>query len=204
MIGPGDAVRVYFDTSIDCVQKLWNGSPQAVATATDGTPVPLVATACKDSWGGSMSVKSSQQHTSPTLWADLKLPTDAALAGKTLNLTVTMPVRYPTMGGGNAFVDGATTATLTRELKLSSAGTGHTYWLTFWAMVGGSVLLAVAGLMLSRGAAALKAAAPDTRVTPIRETDEESADYRRRGEDEEDDRPRRRPLRDEDEGDWKK
>ena len=85
----------------------------------------------------------------------------------------------------------------------SSAGAGHTYWLTFWAMVGGSVLLAFAGTMLSVSAGKLRQAAPDTRVVPIRETDEESADYRRRPTGEDDQAPRR-PIRDEDDGEWKK
>lgn len=205
VVGPGDTVRVYFDTSIDCVSKLWSGSPQATATA-GGKSITLSATASNDTWGMQMSVKNSQKNTRPTLWADVTIPKDDALAGQTLALTVKMDVRYPTMQGGNNFGDGRTQATLTRDLRLSAVSAGASYRLTFWAMVGGAVLMAVAGVILSTSAGALKQQAPDTRVVPVRDTDGETADYRRRdAEDDEDAPPPRRPSRDEDEaGEWKK
>lgn len=204
VVGPGDRVRVYFDTRIDAVQSRWSGIPTATATLADGRRVSLPATSKSDSWGGQMSVKSSEKNTHPTLWADLTLGADIP-PGAALKIDVTMDVRYPTMGGGNNFVDGSTRATLKRDLALSSAGAGHTYWLTLWAMIGGAVLLAVGGLMLSLSAGAMRQQAPDTRVFAIRDTDEKSADYRRRAEaDDEEAPPRRRPVRDDDEGDWKK
>jgi hypothetical protein len=202
--GPGDRVRVYFDTRIDCVQSRWSGSPTATATLADGRRVSLPATSKSDSWGGSLYVKSSEKSTHPSLWADVTLPADLP-PGTTLQLDVTMDVRYPVMGGGNNFTDTSTRATLARGLALSSAGAGHTHWLTLWGMIGGAVLLAVVGLMLYLSAAGMRQRAPDTRVIAIRDTDEESADYRRRADSDADDSPpRRRPARDDDEGDWKK
>ena len=186
VIGPGDRVRVYIGKPITCVQSRWTGVAAATAKLADGRTVSVPVQTQSDSWGNSISVKSSEKDTRPTLWADVTLPPEAA--GQKVNLDVQMAVRYPTMGIGNMFNETATTASHSRELVLSSARAGHTYWLTFWAMAGGSVLLALAGRMLSRAAGGLKEFAPDNRVAPIREGG------------------RRRPPSDDDadEGDWKK
>ena len=175
VVGLGDTVHLVFDTRIDCVQSLWSGGARA-GTTVDGRWVPLPTVTQTSDWEVQMSVKSGERHTSPVLWADVMVPSDPALAGQTLALTVSMPVRFPTMGGGNAFDDQVAQATLNRDLYVSAAGARQVYWLTFWTMVVGALLMAVAGVVLSTSANSLKAAAPDTRVTPIRETDEESAD----------------------------
>ena len=109
-----------------------------------GKTFAVPATAANDTWGLEMRVKSSEKITRPTIWSDITLPKDADLAGQGIVVKAVMEVRYPTMQGGNNFGEGQATALLNRELKLSSAGTGGTYFLTFWAMLGGSVLLAFA------------------------------------------------------------
>lgn len=184
VIGPGDRVRIYMGKPINCVQSLWTGVATATAQLADGRTVSVPVQTRSDTWGNEMRVKSSEKDTRPTLWADVTLPPEAA--GQKVQLDVKMVVRYPTMGIGNNFTETATPTSQNRVLVVSSAGAGHTYWLTFWAMVAGSVLLAFAGWMLSRAARGLREFAPDTRIAPIREGSG------------------RRSASDEDENDWKK
>jgi|GEM_PF-5235118 len=115
VLGPGDTFRISFPDKIDCVKSTWAGTPQL----TWDQPLNGAAVfSNNDSWGMSMSVKSSEMHTHPTLWADVKLPPNPDLQDKELSGTITMSVRYPRAEAGDRMSTQTTNVTKTFKVKL--------------------------------------------------------------------------------------
>ncbi|MFO0879359.1 MAG: hypothetical protein U0840_18590 [Gemmataceae bacterium] len=219
--GPGDTPYVYFSEKLSSVKAYWNGNPRVtVLNANDvGGPVTIGATSKTDSWGNTISVKSSEKNSSFTPWARLAIPADPRLAGKTLQLQIDMTVNFPKVMGSNTWQQSSQNVTQKTTLTLSAPGRGGLYKTSFWAgFVGGCALLFLgAGLLPVFSNAFGKTAHPTDIFVPGGQTPEEngdeevrdaeavveeveepqrrgirSSDNRRRDDDEEDDRPRRR------------
>lgn len=169
VISPGDTVRVYFPTSIDAVDGKWNGSPTVTVTDDGGAgPIAVAASSNSNSWGAGMNVKQGDEHTSPTIWADLTFPANDQLVGKTIKVTVDMRVLYPKAQGTQTFDDATTNTKLSAAFGFAPKGAADTYFLSYWASVLGGVVLLVGGILLASRASALRTLAPPTKVTPIR------------------------------------
>lgn len=188
VLSPGDSVTVWFPDRIQAVKGLWSGSPRVTVVNDGGAgPLNISATASRDNWGNTISGKSVS-NSSPNLWAELKVPDNAALAGKTIEVRVDMDLNYPT-AIGNTFDNVTGKVTGTKKLTFAAAGASGTYRLSFWLAILGAVLVAVCGFGLAASAGALrKLAAPAT----VEQFEKDGGRRRRDDDEDEDDRPRRR------------
>lgn len=164
VLGPGDTFRVSFPNQIDCVKSLWRGSPQL----TWDQPVNGAAVFSESDTWGDMSVKSSELHTHPTLWADVKLPPNPDLQDKQLSGTITMLVEYPYATGLNTMEDRTSTVTTKFQVKLSKVNAWRSF-RTFWwvGLIGSSVLTMLAGWGFARLAARMKWDSPPDLVESL-------------------------------------
>lgn len=165
VLGPGDTFRISFPDKIDCVKSTWAGSPQL----TWDQPLNGAAVfSNNDSWGMSMSVKSSEMHTHPTLWADVKLPPNPDLQDKELSGTITMSVRYPRAEAGDRMSTQTTNVTKKFKVKLSKVNAWSSFRTFWWAGLGSSILLTLlAGWGFARLAARMKWDSPPDLVESL-------------------------------------
>lgn len=166
VMGPGDTFRIEFPDKIDCVRSTWAGTP---AIAFDGpAPANVRVASSTDTWGMSMSVKSSEMHTSPTLWADVTLPADDALANKELSGRVTMQVRFPQAMGANGMQTRETTVAKPFKVTLATVNAWKTFRTAWWVGALSSVLTAaLAGWGFARLAARMKWNSPPDLVESL-------------------------------------
>lgn len=165
VLGPGDKFRISFPNDIDCVRNTWSGTPQLV---WDQPVNGAAVTSNNDSWGMSMSVKSSEMHTHPTLWADVKLPPNPDLQDKELSGTITMQVRYPQAMGANGMQTRDTTVTKKFKVKLSKVNAWSSFRTFWWAgLIASAVLTMLAGWGFARLAARMKWDSPPDLVESL-------------------------------------
>ncbi|MBN9123068.1 MAG: hypothetical protein J0I06_28670 [Planctomycetes bacterium] len=166
VLGPGDTFRVSFPDKIDCVNSTWSGAP---VVAFDGAPVPGAAASSNSAtWGASMSVKSSQAHTAPTLWADVKLPPNPDLQDRELAGTVTMQVRYPQAVGPSNMQTRETTVTKKFAVRLSKVNAWRSFRTFWWAgLCASAVLAGMAGVGFAQLAARMKRDSPPDLVESL-------------------------------------
>jgi hypothetical protein len=165
--GPGDETTLYLSESIESIKGYWRGTASATATI-DGEPdaaeVPVSAVTEDDSWGNSISAKSSEKSSGSRLWVTLTLPDREDLTGKTLDLSIELTATYP-VSQGNMFDESTDTFHETAELQVASAGAGKTYNTLWWGgTLGGAAVLLAMTLSLKRAAKSLKKKALPTTV----------------------------------------
>jgi hypothetical protein len=194
--GPGDEVYTYFPDRISSVKGYWNAQANAqVVNANEaGLASPqLRVTSKTDSWGNSISVKSSEKNSSSRLWASVLLPRDPNLAGQTLRIKIDMMVTYPAMQG-NGFENVQSSFNYTANLRLSAPQSGSQYRACWWGgMLTGLVLALLSGLLLAKLADSFKKRALPTNIfEPRQDEDEDDGRGRQRQaeDDRDDDRPR--------------
>jgi len=155
--GPGDQTTIYLPEKIHSVKGYWNGEPRVVArnAAALGLRAPeIAAVSSKDSWGGTISAKSSQKDNTSTPWTTLTLPTEpATLPGKTAQLVIDLSVTYPQLvGDRTSWQTMRQTMHTDADLTLAPAHAGALYWnLWFYGLLVGSLLLLGAVLLLKSG-----------------------------------------------------
>jgi hypothetical protein len=232
VVGPGDKLTVYFPGSIDCIKSTWNASGTAtVSVDGESTTYPATLRSKSETWGNTMSWKSSQAHTSPSVWAEVQLPNDAQLVGKTITVQSNVTVNYPQSIGWNTFDNRSQPMAATTKVKLNGNNAGGIYGTLFLLTIAAAVGYVVLSFLLAASANSLnKYAAPSEIISvsdrnkkrrkkgrDLTEDEEEEIEERRRRkndepirvvddhntpvEDEEEDRPRRRRRRDEDDDD---
>lgn len=169
VVGPGDTVRVYYSQQIDCVASHWTGTPTGKITDAGGLDaIPFAFFARADSWGASMSVKSSQKSTHPTLWTDIRIPDDPRLVGKTVKLHIDMPISYPQSHGSNSFDIQSGLVSRDVTLQFAPAGSASRYTTLFWAGgVAAAVALLAVGFAFFQVRKGLRDAAHPTTVEPV-------------------------------------
>ena len=165
--GPGDATTLYLSESIRSIKGYWRGTATATATI-DGDPdaaeVFVSADTKTDSWGNSISTKSSEKSSSSRLWVTINLPDREDIIGKTLNLSIELTATYP-VSQGNMFDESTDTFHETAKLQMASAGAGKTYNTLWWGgTLGGAALLVAMTLSLKQAAKSLKKKALPTTV----------------------------------------
>jgi hypothetical protein len=171
VIGPGDTARAYFPrTVIYSIKSYWRGSATArVANAAAiGLAVPQVqARTNEDSWGDRISLKRSEENGSSKLWVDLTMPDKPELAGKTLDLELSVNVQFPA-GGGGSFHNAQNTYQPKARVQLASTRAGFTYQaLLLFGSLGGAVLIVLAGFALKVFAEHMKKEARPTKLFAV-------------------------------------
>lgn len=147
VVCPGDTVRVWLPDRIDAVKGHWRGNPRATVTAADPSrPVAVAATAQRESWGDTISGKNLSS-TQPNLWADVTLPDDPALAGRTVEVRVDMTVEYP-FAFGAGFENRTAEAGVTRSYTLAAKGESAKYTVSYWLAGVGVLLMTACGFGL--------------------------------------------------------
>jgi hypothetical protein len=147
LVGPGDTVRVWFPQPIEAVDNRWNGTPRAdvrVEGAAGATVVP--ATAPATTWDGELR-RASAFNRRTRLWADVQLPDDPALAGKTVEVRVDMTVRYP-VESGRYYEDVAVEVSTSQVFTLAGPGAADTYTGSLWLAGLGGFLVTACGVGL--------------------------------------------------------
>jgi hypothetical protein len=139
VVGPGDTLHVELPSSIASVQARWS----AKGTASAGIFGSCAVTTNQDSWGGwsgTMRVRASEWSVRTKLWADVTLPDDAALAGKTVPVTVRLTVRYP-VAKGSSWRDSEDQVEGKAEVRVAPKWAAQTY--ASLGLVGGLLGLVV-------------------------------------------------------------
>jgi hypothetical protein len=170
--GAGDSTRIYFVDYVRSVKGYWTGQAKVeVLNAQElGLANPQLAARSKnDSWGSSISVKSSEKNSSSQVWADVQFPKSANLADKEIQLKITVNATFPTIrGGANNFDNAQDTFTRTAAVKLAGPEAGSKYVSTYWlGMLGGTAIVIVVGILLARSANSMRRQALPTSVTPV-------------------------------------
>jgi hypothetical protein len=185
--GPGDEPYVYFADRVTSVKGYWRGTGGALVLNArelglpSGTTLPLVTKS--DNWGNSIRVKSSEKNSRSRLWARVRLPSNADLTGKDLQLKLQLNVEYPAVipGQVNKWAKRQDTFSQTASLRLAAPAAGATYREGWWlGMLAGSALLLLpgAGLALLAGAFRNKALPTQIVVPKPPAEPEEAADER--------------------------
>ncbi len=170
VVGPGDDPYVYFPDKITSVKGYWRGLPDVkVANWKElGLPHPqLQASSKADNWGQSIQIGSKESKTSTnTLWLRVRIPPDAKLEGKTLELDLNLKADFPELAMGDRFDQRSFQARpLHKSLALSSAGAGGQYRSWWWGgFLGGAFLLVVPSIALVRLAGNLRRRALPTNI----------------------------------------
>lgn len=112
--GVGRTIRVPVG-AVSCYDEHWRATAEAVTANADDFPAggPAVTAASRqDQWNRGYTAGRTAKAANQTVWVDLHLPDDPALAGRTLDLDVTATVTYtaydqplgPVVGGGGGHV----------------------------------------------------------------------------------------------------
>ncbi len=206
VLSPGDEVKLYFPTRIDCAKSYWRSvsklnfqknmpnipgmnlgmmdidlpyAPPVVkienAKELGLAETPIAASSSEATWGQQMRVKSREKHTHPWIWAKATLPNDPNLAGKTIQLHVSLDVQYPSVSG-DVFSTRTDSVQQTFPLTISKPGEGATYSMLWWIGLAGGPVLGLIGAMILRGSnKALKNSVPPPTVEIEDEDDAEDA-----------------------------
>jgi hypothetical protein len=225
VVGPGDKLTVYFPEKIDAVKSTWNGSGNAIITVDgEAKAFPATLTSKTETWSNDMYVKRSQEHTSPSVWAEVQLPRDADLVGKTITIQTNLTVNYPSMTGGNRFDVRTQQMNTSTKVRLNGNNAGGIYGTLFLLCVAAAVGYVVSSFLLSAATNFLNKYASPSEIISIsdrkkkrrrgrdEDEEEEEVEGRRRKNDEPirmvddhnealDDRPAKRRRRDEEDDD---
>jgi hypothetical protein len=153
VVGPGDAVTVYFPGWIRSVAGCWRATPHALLTL-DGVTFPELDASSRrvksEDWDLTMSADSSHLWSLSQLWAQMTLPNSADLAGKTAHCTISLTLEYPQMTGDHtdAFYTGVhENRRFDFDLSISRRGSGSAYqWIWWIGTVAGFLMLCLGGL----------------------------------------------------------
>jgi hypothetical protein len=150
--GPGDTVILYWPESLECLKRHWKGTVEVQYTDDQQTlpPTPVKATCPSEDWGGFIGGRGAR-NTDITIWTQVTLPDDPALAGKTIRMPSKIAVVYPHSKGLFGFENREADFATEFKFRLSSPKAAETYFLLWWAglLVGGG-LVVVAGFILRR------------------------------------------------------
>jgi hypothetical protein len=178
IVGPGDKAYVYFPNKISSVKGYWSAAGVATVANADqlGVPAELKLTSQGNTWGDSISVKSSEKNTSSTIWAQVELPQDPKLAGKSLKVTIVMLVSYPEVKG-LGFENTQLPVSQTVDLVVAGeAKAGAIYSQSYWfGLFGGlAMTLFVSGLITVRAGSVRSQALPTEIHTPTSDGEDRS------------------------------
>jgi hypothetical protein len=153
VVGPGDTARIHFPKFvIYAINSDWRGTPsvRVVNAAELGLQDSrLPATSANSEWGGALTATRSGQGAKPTLWIDVAVPARPELAGKTMDLAMTLDVSYPEAAGAT-YQNAQRSFKPKARLQLGPPLAGRRYRaLAFGGMLGGAVAIVFAGGLLT-------------------------------------------------------
>jgi len=213
VLGPGDEGYLYFDKRITCVDGRWRGMVHVLPLnlrelALEGGIQSLKGRTREDNWGNTISVSSRSKTSTISPYAYIRLPEDARLEGKTLDLQIDLTIVYPQLIGNNQYQERTERLSERHQIVLSSSRAGSTCIMLWWlGLVVGSICFTTGGILLPLASAAFaKQANPTEIYDPTEGTGRSrrrSAEDAEEAEDgaeheEADDRPRRKRRRDDD------
>jgi hypothetical protein len=171
LIAPGDKVQVTFPDGFDAVSGLWSGTPKVtVENPQDfgGRPPEVKVATRTGDWTGTISEGSGNQRT--TAFADVSLPADDRLVGKTLRLNVSVSVKYPNQTGAKSFSNRAVNVNRTVNLVVGPPGAREEVRRVTQATAAASAGLVLAsGLGLAALGRALRRRSPGALNQPFEE-----------------------------------
>lgn len=177
VVGPGDTATIYFDQQITSINSMWSGGGTATIRNAEeiSAPASVNAETKRSNWGNTISGKSVS-NTTKAMYAEVTMPNDDSLAGKTLDLHIQISATFPfEMDGG--FVDDNGEFQHSEQITLAAPGAGSRYGTSFWGgHVVAIVFCVVGGLALNGTASTLRGKANETMVAPISGDEEEEAD----------------------------
>ena len=169
VVGPGDATRVYFNQTITSVKGYFRGTSETTVQADASPPVPVPSSTADNDWGSSISVKDGEKSNQTRPWVELTMPTDPALAGRTVDCVAKLSLEYPVIGAGEtSFNTYAATLVEHFPIRLGPARSGAAYDTTWWAASGTAAgLLALGGAALALAAHRLRTPGTVTNTRPL-------------------------------------
>jgi hypothetical protein len=171
VIGPGDTAFVYLPDKVTSIKRLWNGRASvALINAQElGQAQILQAEGKKDTWSRLIWGKDTKPHDT-WLWTRVTVPEADALAGKQLELRITLEVKYPASQGALSFQDQYQTFEHTALVSLASPRAGLHYLLLWWGGgAAGGILVLLSGLLLRWLAKRRVSGAAPAKIIPIAE-----------------------------------
>ncbi len=169
--GPGDAIQLWLDQPIESLSGRHATYPHGTLTDRSGVTHPMKGIERAGNWGNSINVKSDDRNKEKDVSASLILPDEPALAGQTVTLDVDVGVTYPVMVGGGFDVRN-TSATIKRQLTLSSPRSKRSYQITLGVSGFGAILVLLAGFVLLGKVTRLGTPLTNSTVVPIHEADD--------------------------------
>jgi hypothetical protein len=147
--GPGDEVRVGFDDKVTTVGPFWRGRVVAKleVDGSNSPPTIISATSNQEFWDP-QQIRSKGNSSMP-LWADVTIPSDPKLAGRTGRLHLVMDVTYPTPAGPGRFDTTEKRVEKTVDVKFAGPGAAGSYREVYFTGVlsGCIILLGLLGVM---------------------------------------------------------
>ncbi len=181
VVGPGDTLTVYFPDRIDAVKSCWNGTGNAIITVDgEAKAFPMTVKSKTETWSNDMYVKKSQEHTSPSVWAEVQLPKDQDLVGKNITVQSNLTVTYPSMSAGNRFDNRTQQMSTTTKVKLNGNNAGGIYSTLFLVCVLAALGYVVLSFLLSAATNSLNKYASPSEIISITDRNKKK---RRRGRD---------------------
>jgi hypothetical protein len=106
VVGPGEKVRVEFPRRLGTVGGKWNGQAEVRLLNGEENRLPadysIPVSTNSATWGDTIEVLASHANEETPVWAELYLPDDPSLAGKSLRLQIDLSVECP-HGGPDGF-----------------------------------------------------------------------------------------------------
>lgn len=181
VVGPGDTSTYYFDKEIESIKGYWKGRCKAAVVNGKALgvkePLPCKAVTKDNSWGNSISVKSSEKSESSNIYAEITLPDQQGLAGKKAQLKAAIIYQYPKVFGGGKFSVQSGQLLEETTLDLATPGAAGTYESLGWfGVAGGGVWLMLLGIWMARRAGGLQGNQHETFFFSEEEQGEEGAE----------------------------
>jgi len=165
VVGPGDTTRIYMNDKISSVLGYWRGFPKVALQRPGADPIEASAKTNQNNWGSSISAKSSEKDNSATPWVEVEVPSDASLAGKTVDCVIQLGIEYPKASGSSSFEVESDVLHRSVTLHLASPGAGANYNSIWWVgALGGTALVLFSGLVLVGASRGLQRKANPTQI----------------------------------------
>jgi hypothetical protein len=165
VVGPGDTTRIYMNDKISSVLGYWRGFPKVALQMPGAQDIEASAKTNQNNWGDTIHAKSTEKDNSSTPWVEVEVPSDPALAGKTVECAIQLGIEYPKASGSSAFSVEQDVLRRSVTLHLASQGAGANYNSVWWVgALGATALVLFSGLVLFGASRGLQKKANPTQI----------------------------------------
>ena len=171
VVGPSDTTRIYMADSITSIKGFWRGTPQASLRTDDSlVPMKIDSHANQNDWGSTIYAKSDEKTNHSHPWVEVTLPSNAALAGKTVTCHIALEVEFPEFVGNGTFNVTRRHTERDVSIQLAPPGAGGQYNGTWWTCTTVALVLVLAdSIVLAILARRYRRQAKPTQVFPVQE-----------------------------------